>query len=180
MAAIRSATSSTTDGDLIALHPRRLHRVLVRVDCGLPRLGARRRALAHSAPLGGSEIAHLPSSTTSTSTSTAPTTPISFVKLSFFSINSRFLFLLSRLPTLRGFALHLCIYPYSGGFDKGLWQSTTNNWNFEGKPKCKHFDSSSGATGRSVNRQHSSHIIFECACCCPSNHFFGPTAPPYY
>jgi hypothetical protein len=54
MAAIRlSATSSTTDDDLIALHPRRLRRVLVRVDCGLPRPGARRRALAHSAPLGG-------------------------------------------------------------------------------------------------------------------------------
>jgi hypothetical protein len=32
------------------------------------------------------------------------------------------------------------------GFNKGLWQSTINNWNFEGKPKCKHFDSPSGGT----------------------------------
>jgi hypothetical protein len=31
-------------------------------------------------------------------------------------------------------------------FDEGLWQSTTNSRNFEGKPKCKHFDSPSGAT----------------------------------
>jgi hypothetical protein len=36
--------------------------------------------------------------------------------------------------------------PVRRGFDKGLWQSTTNSWNFEGKPKCKHFDSPSGAT----------------------------------
>jgi hypothetical protein len=43
-----------------------------------------------------------------------------------------------RLKNMRLFAL--------GGFDKGLWQSTANNSNFEGKPKCKHFDSPSGAT----------------------------------
>jgi hypothetical protein len=86
-------------------------------------------------------------------------------------------------------------------FDKGIWQSTTNSWNFEGKPKCKHFDSPSGATGEisqsttsfayyiwvwallsleSLLRASSALVLFECERYCSSNRFFGPAAPWYY
>jgi hypothetical protein len=57
------------------------------------------------------------------------------------------------LPTLRGFTLKICVYSRSGvlmkGYDshnKHRTMRIKNTSNLEGKPKCKHFDSPSGAT----------------------------------
>jgi hypothetical protein len=81
----------------------------------------------------------------------------------------------------RGLRLKNVYLPTLGGFDKGLWQSTAKTQNLEGEPKCKHFDSPSGATGGdNISQSTTSFILFKCGRYCPLNRSFRPAAPWYY
>jgi hypothetical protein len=81
---------------------------------------------------------------------------------------------------LGGFTLKMCIYSHSRALTKGYGSRQQISKILRASPSAGTSTHPRGLLGRSVNRQHRSHIIFECGCYCPSNRFFGPAAPWYY